>query len=484
MFNLVYTKIQNVRKGAGDFSQKVNMSISSRKPIALFLLAITLLLCSFWAIPSKLLPFHRNLLIYGAFVFSLLLFFKDRRFLQNLDTSKIKNVLVILGTMTVVTLSCALLFSPHLHDTMRAWHSQWMRPLMLFVYGLVFYSIMAFNFPNLSYKKLITAIILSFWAPIFLHILTIAYIYFKSGVIMWGETYIFPSRLELSFQINLISIIIFSDLLLRILENRRLLTLNTGVVVALIFSNVIATGLANTRWGTVGMIFGILSISLVFIIRKIHAINLWKLSLYSLLIICTVVSVGLFSYEKDPRWKSIKEDVEIGWNAPSNSFCFIFNSPERVVPLHADGTPVSHSNACRIAYVHQATEFIVEHPLGIGTSKTAFLQRLHEKYHNPLIDISHSHSGLLEYGLQYGVLGMLLWIIYNLMIFKISIRAFFKENKTVGVVLLLLSSGFFFRSMVDRILLDHYMEEYMFLSGLLLGIIAYKPVPSTKTANG
>lgn len=439
-----------------------------------FLLSITLLLCAFWASPSQVLPFHRNLLIYSAFFISLIYFLKDRTFLEKIDYTNIKDIAWVLAIMTILTLACGIFFSPDHKEMLRAWHSQWLRPLMLFIYGLIFYPLVSTYLKKISPREIITALIVSFWVPIFIHTLSVFYIYLKTGNIPWGETYIFPSRLELSFQINLISMVIFTDLFLRIFNEENLLKLKTKTVVLLAIIDIIATAFSNTRWGTVGMVIGLLSIGSIFIIKKIKNITLAKASTFIGLIMVFILSVGIFSYKEDPRWKGIEEDMIIGWNAPSDSFCFIFDSQNRVIPLRKDGSFADHSNACRIAYFHQASDFIIEHPLGLGAYKTAFLYRLQEKYHNPEIDISHSHSGILEYGLQYGVIGILLWIAYNLLLLKKSYFAFFKDKKTAGIVLFLISGGFLFRSAVDRILLDHYMEEYMFLCGFLLSIISLK----------
>ncbi|NKI74535.1 O-antigen ligase family protein [Dickeya sp. CFBP 2040] len=446
----------------------------NKKIAMLFLLSMTLLLCAFWASPSQVLPFHRNFLIYGVFFISIVFIFKDRTFLKKVDYSKIKDIAWVLAIMTMITLTCGIFFSPAHKEMFRAWHSQWLRPLMLFAYGLIFYPLVSTYVKNISTRGIITAIIVSFWAPIFVHTLSFFYIFFKKGSIPWGETYIFPSRLELSFQINLISMVIFTDLFLRIFNEENLLTLKTRTVAFLVIIDIIATAFSNTRWGTVGMIMGLLSIGFIFLIKKAKKTNLIKASILIGLITAFILSVGIFSYKEDPRWKGIEEDIIIGWNVPSNSFCFIFENQDKITPLRKDGTPANHSNTCRIAYFHQASNFIIEHPLGLGTSKTAFLYRLQEKYRNPSIDISHSHSGILEYGLQYGIIGILLWIGYNLLLLKKSYHAFFKENKAAGIVLFLISGGFLFRSAVDRILLDHYMEEYMFLCGLLLSLISYR----------
>ncbi|SLM61354.1 MULTISPECIES: O-antigen ligase family protein [Dickeya] len=458
------------------------MLIFQKRTAISLLLAMTLLLCAFWASPSQILPFHRNFLIYSVFFIAMVYLSKDKNLLACIDIKKIKSVIWILAAMTVITLGCGLLFSPSHKEMLSAWQSQWLRPLMLFAYGLLFYPLILSYFKKITINWIITAIITSFWAPIFIHNLSIAYLSFKTGSIPWGDTYIFPSRLELSFQINLISIIIFTDLFLRIFNEEHLLKINTSTLIFFIINNIIATIFANTRWGTIGMILGLLSIGFVFFIKNIKKANLIKISIFLSLIIFSTITVGVFSYKEDPRWKGISGDMIVGWNAPSDSFCFIFNSPERTVPERNDGTPVNHSNACRMAYIHQATTFILEHPLGMGTSKTAFLYRLQEKYHNPRIDISHSHSGVLEYGLQYGIIGMLLWVIYNIVLMKKAYHAFFRENKKIGIVLLLISGGFFFRSAVDRILLDHYMEEYMFLCGLLLSLISYKGPQNNKVA--
>ncbi|MNP69526.1 hypothetical protein D3C76_1656340 [compost metagenome] len=59
-------------------------------------------------------------------------------------------------------------------------------------------------------------------------------------------------------------------------------------------------------------------------------------------------------------------------------------------------------------------------------------------------------------------------------------REFRRGNIMMGMFLLLFTVGFFCRTMVDHNLKDHYLEQYMLLTGLLVGMCALRPAQIEK----
>lgn len=124
---------------------------------------------------------------------------------------------------------------------------------------------------------------------------------------------------------------------------------------------------------------------------------------------------------------------------------------------------------------------VAEHPFGMGPRKEAFNYLLRHDTNNQRIDIPHSHYGLIEFGLQNGIAGIAGWLILLVMCWYIGWREYRHGNTMPGLFLLLFTIGFFSRTLVDHNLKDHYLEQYMMLTGLLIGICALRTPPEAST---
>ena len=141
---------------------------------------------------------------------------------------------------------------------------------------------------------------------------------------------------------------------------------------------------------------------------------------------------------------------------------------------------MSHSNGCRASFFHQGWKLIAEHPAGVGAKKEAFRFVLRRDTQDNRITIPHSHYGLIEFGIQNGVIGIAGWLILLVGCWYIGWREFRRGNMMVGMFLLLFTISFFSRTMVDHNLKDHYLEQYMLLTGLLVGMCALRPSNTEK----
>jgi hypothetical protein len=438
-----------------------------------------LALCFAWPIPNDQLPFHRNGFIYPIIVVSLGLFFTSPLAKSSLDLNKIKFVLITVWVLTFFLLINGFFVAPDIKEMISTWDGQWVRPVLLFCAGLVILPAIQAHFPNFSAAKFFTLVILFFWGVICVHLLDTLWLYWRDGVIHWGETRIVYNRTRMSFQVNMITGFILAELLARGLLHQRFLRLNTPVLALILISNLLCTALVDTRWGTIGLVGSLFS---TFILLSLHSTRRSRLAKTGLILVGIIAAsalLGYTSWKTDPRWQSLKSDAIAGWNAPFNSFCY--DRVDGSDPLNDEGAPVNHSNACRASFFHQGWKLVWEHPAGMGPRKEAFNYVLSHEMPDAHITIPHSHYGLIEFGIQNGIAGIAGWLILLAGCWHIGWREFRRGNSMVGMFLLLFTVGFFSRTMVDHNLKDHYLEQYMMLTGLLIGMCSLRTTKSNNT---
>ena len=180
------------------------------------LLALSVLaLCFVWPIPNDQLPFHRNGLIYPIVVVTLGLFFSSSSAKKNLNFSKIKFVLIAIWVLTFYILINGFFVTPDIKEMVSTWDGQWLRPVLLFCAGLVLLPTLQSQLPSISAARFFTLVVLFFWGVVCIHLLDTIWLYWRDGVIHWGETRIVFNRTRMSFQVNMITGFILAELLAR-----------------------------------------------------------------------------------------------------------------------------------------------------------------------------------------------------------------------------------------------------------------------------
>lgn len=446
---------------------------NTRNILTGLLVLATLALCFVWPIPNDQILFQRNGLIYPSIAVSLGLFFSSLTAKNALNFSKIKFVLIILWALTFFILINGFFVAPDLKEMVSTWDGQWLRPVLLFCMGLVLLPVILDRFPTLSPARFFTLVILFFWGVVCIHLLDTVWLYWRDGVIHWGETRIVYNRTRMSFQVNMITGFLLAEILARGLLKERFLRLSTPFLTFMLVSNLVCTALVDTRWGTIGLVGSLFS---TFILLSLHSKRRSRRVLTGSILVGIVVAsalLGYASWKTDPRWQGLEDDAITGWNAPFTSFCY--NKTNGTVPANDLGQPMDHSNGCRASFFHQGWKLVGEHPAGIGPRKEAFRFVLRRDTQDQRINIPHSHYGLIEFGIQNGIAGIAGWLILLVGCWYIGWREFRNGNTMTGMFLLLFTIGFFSRTMVDHNLKDHYLEQYMFLTGLLIGMCALRP---------
>lgn len=66
-----------------------------------------------------------------------------------------------------------------------------------------------------------------------------------------------------------------------------------------------------------------------------------------------------------------------------------------------------------------------------------------------------------------GVMGLGLWLIFLFLAARLGARGYTRRGRPLALLLLLVVVAFGFRSAIDGIVRDHFLEQFMFLVGLL-----------------
>ena len=337
---------------------------NTRNILTGLLVLSVLALCFIWPIPNDQLPFHRNGLIYPNIVVALGLFFSSTVARKALDLNKIKFVLIVLWALTFFILINGFFVAPDIKEMVSTWDGQWLRPVLLFCAGLVLLPVIQERFPSLSAARFFTLVVLFFWGVVCIHLLDTVWLYWRDGVIHWGETRIVYNRTRMSFQVNMITGFLLAELLTRGLLHQRFLRLKTPFLAFMLLCNLVCTALVDTRWGTIGLVGSLFS---TFLQLSLHSMRRSRVLLTGgILLGITIASalLGYASWKTDPRWQSLEDDAVTGWNAPFTSFCY--NKTNGTVPTNDLGRPMNHSNGCRASFFHQGWKLVGEHPAGMG----------------------------------------------------------------------------------------------------------------------
>src|SRR3989344_1633750 len=133
------------------------------------------------------------------------------------------------------------------------------------------------------------------------------------------------------------------------------------------------------------------------------------------------------------------------------------------LPLLSTGETVDPSAYQRIAWFKQGLLIIGEHPLGIGFGRNAYGHGIEAKYG---VGAGHSHSGLLDLAIGIGVPGTLLWLGFFVSLMRLAWKRSRAAHSHAAILLMLLLLDFCARMVVDSVIRDHMLQQFMFLVSL------------------
>lgn len=370
--------------------------------------------------------------------------------------------LALLGCFSAWLIAQALLVSPETAWALGEVKGQWGNALLAGVLGLLL-ALAARNGRIVAQSGLTTALagVLVLQAAIAVG-QSVAH-WFTRGELLQGVVPLTGGKLEMSYILNILLAALTVDLLFRICQRPRFLRLPLLAVIAALLLALFAIYLAGARNGIIGVLFLSLSALTLYLIETWRRRGGKHALAGGMLLLAAVIAFAVTSYRSDARWQTFAATVPIAWDIDTHRTWL--DSDRLPYPALADGTPVESSAYLRIAFIHAGLRLIAEHPLGVGYGRNAFAHalRLTEQ-----TQVGHAHSGWVDLGVGGGIPALLLWAAFLGSLAAAGAVRYFRHADAHALWLLLLTTGYAGRMLLDSVNRDHMLQIFLFLSVYLL----------------
>lgn len=294
---------------------------------------------------------------------------------------------------------------------------------------------------------------------------------FLTGVSPWTiQKFMIGGHGDLfSYVNNTLAAFIIADLAQRILLRRPWLPLSIFPTMALLAAVILCSYFLQYRNGNIGLLVLLFTSALFVLVQIRHHIGFTKMVIAFVALLIGVSVIGALMIHADPRWKRFSESAVVAVQTEKSTSWITHETPPEI----PSGGPAELSAYERIAWIYEGAKLIRENPLGTGYNRNAWGDTLYAKFINQGVDYktlpgSHSHSGIIDFTVAAGIPGLLLWVLLIGLLITTGIRAFNRGNVGPGLVLVFVVTGFFGRSLIDSNMRDHMLQQFFFLSGLLV----------------
>lgn len=436
------------------------LAIRSSSPPAIYLLLISVLSLAFiWAIPNGQLPFHRNFPLYLGFGAALYQTICQPQILMGLWTSPFKKCCLLLALLSLWMLIIGFWSPAPLGEFLRTYNGTWLRVLQTGFMGFVFIPLILQYNPRLSAAHLFLGLLLAMWLAILIQLVDVSRLWWQTQQIPWLYSRIAYSKMEISTMIGLVFSLLCAEIGARIALGRRWLPLPNLLLAAMLTVCMISQILLLTRNAMLGMISTVLSVTLMAYLARRNKIK----PLYSALIITVglalAATLAVISWKSDSRWQAFVQTVPLALDTEHHRAWLNFQLYP--YPQRPDGQTIDGSAYERIAWLKIGLQLIGREPLGQGLDNDVF-HFLVDKHFGPTTT-TQSHSGLINFTLNHGLPGLILWLLLLGQLFLLGVRAFYQEGKIPGLYLMLLILALFFRGIINNTWQRHHLEESFFL---------------------
>lgn len=266
--------------------------------------------------------------------------------------------------------------------------------------------------------------------------------------------------------------ILIADILSRLLKGNRLLPVS-GWIISAILTLGLATLIATTnRNGILIMLLAvILGVAMTISeIRKVYSAK--KIITFTLATLIFVLAMAVVSYKTDPRWQTFIETLPIAWDI-DHDLLWLNGNDASTAPFTPSGKQVDISEYNRIALAHEGWRMLMAHPWGMEIARDTFHKLELAKYGRA--EMAHSHNSWIDFGLNVGIQGVLLWAVFLILLAQKGWRTWKNQNEPLGLALAVLVIMFAASGLIDSIFRDHEIEQFMLVAGLLFSALAFEP---------
>jgi len=347
----------------------------------------------------------------------------------------------VLGVLTLLLWIQALFTSPYHEQSIDSLRGDWMVPLAVFAFGLLYCRRIVRDIGLEAAGRLIGTITIAALHAMFLFFLfEQGWVWLREGSFPFGYAR-FGNRDNLSVLTNTGLSLVITDILARSILKKKASFLPAPLLYTLLILGLLATYTLTTRNGTVGVMLFLIAMTGMLLSR--HSISPKTLVVGAVLTVA-VALLAIGSYNTVSRWQNLSESGNIALDTEHQRFWLndkIFPRPQTT-----SGTPLEESAYMRIVWAKEALKQIIKHPVGAGYNHQALGSAIRLEYDGP-IRVGASHNGLLELTLGGGVPALVLWLTFTAILLRRGWVSFFKHSHLTG----------------------HRLEMFMPLSALFIG---------------
>ena len=372
--------------------------------------------------------------------------------------------LLFYGLLTIWIYIVAFFISKETAWSLNEINGQWTNGLLAFFLGIL---VALFFRDSDSFKRVLTVLYLS----LMIHILYISYeaiIYLiDNGQIgrMQGLT---EGPDKSNYLTNILLSFLFVEIFYRTTYRKKIIEFSTLVIVIstlIALFTVYAEGMRN---GITILLLLLISLIIIYLYKYKARLKKTIITSISLMLLGFAV-FGIYigsGFKHGNSWQKLVATIPIALD--TNTHKAWLDEKKYGLPKLSDGTPVDASAYMRIAWFKEGIKLLVEHPLGIGYGRNALGHGLKGKHSEW---VGHTHSGMLDLAIGTGIPGALLWLGFLLSLVYLAFRRFNTSGSYYAILLFMVILDFGARMMVDSIIRDHMLQQFLFLIGLIAAMM-------------
>lgn len=295
-------------------------------------------------------------------------------------------------------------------------------------------------------------------------------VFLASWPLDFSNAFVVHSPDKMSYVTNLLAAVIVAEVAQRLTLRKPWLTCSNIVLIMAVMMVLLCAYWLRVRNGSTGMLM-LLTVSVFMLSWRLkYRFGLLRVSTVAILLLAGLATLATLMVRSDPRWLKFEQTIPIAWDTETHRAWLELDKLPQSLPLMPNGEVVDGSAYLRLAWAKEGVKLIVDKPLGVGYSRTAFGDSIERKYHNGgSFRGGHAHSDLIEFTIANGVVGLLLWLIFLAGLFFVGWRAFGSGQIMVGLTIMFLVTGFAARSLVDANIKDDTLQQFFFLVFVFYG---------------
>ncbi|MHB8536279.1 MAG: O-antigen ligase family protein [Sulfuricaulis sp.] len=368
--------------------------------------------------------------------------------------------LLMLAGLTAWMYIVAFFISPETGWTLDEIGSQWIRALLALLIGALVATAVRDN------TRFTRGVLTLLFAVLVVHIL---YVDLQAvwELLAPGSFDRVPGLTEGPDKSNYLTNVLFGFLLVelffRAVYMRRILPLSHAIFAAVLALAAVSVTAEGTRNGMITLMLMLLLLGWFYLHERRARLN--KRALSAVIAAMMVIVLGgivlVTTARQSSNLNELIDTIPIGWDTKHYK-TWQENDPN-VWPKLPNGKTVDPSLYLRIAWLREGLELVRDHPLGIGFGREAFGHGLMAKYGQ---GSGHSHSGLLDMAIGLGIPGALLWLGFFASLASVVRRQYRAKGNYAALLLLLLLIDYGGRMVLDSVIRDHMLQQFMFLVGM------------------